>query len=193
MANHQSPSHPQRVNKGYHFVFWVATQAARKLSRIRRGKSAPHCNLRHELRTQSPTTHPRCGRYSDFRRRRGPLVGAAGIRDLRTPSVPLGSRRKPTDNEVADLVRESRADKLTEISTHELRERQRARLARKERDLLQAMCTSRRCTEVAVDRCALSVWGVRSSIFSSAYRLRGIMRCSRRLCGMAGAGSSLRN
>ena len=65
--------------------------------------------------------------------------------------------RKPTDNEVADLVRESRADRLTEISTHELRERQRARLARKERDLLQAMCTGRRCTEVAVDRCAPSV------------------------------------
>lgn len=36
--------------------------------------------------------------------------------------------RRPTDNEVAVLVRESRADKLAEISTAELRERQRARL-----------------------------------------------------------------
>jgi conjugative relaxase-like TrwC/TraI family protein len=36
--------------------------------------------------------------------------------------------RRPTDNEVAVLVRESRADKLTAISTGELRERQRARL-----------------------------------------------------------------
>jgi ATP-dependent exoDNAse (exonuclease V) alpha subunit len=36
--------------------------------------------------------------------------------------------RKPTDNEVAVLVRESRADKLAEISTRELREKQRARL-----------------------------------------------------------------
>jgi|CZKS01.1.fsa_nt_gi conjugative relaxase-like TrwC/TraI family protein len=36
--------------------------------------------------------------------------------------------RKPTDNEVAVLVRESRADKLMEISTRELREKQRARL-----------------------------------------------------------------
>lgn len=36
--------------------------------------------------------------------------------------------RKPTDNEVAVLVRESRADKLTEISTGELRQRQRSRL-----------------------------------------------------------------
>src|SRR5580698_422759 len=32
--------------------------------------------------------------------------------------------RRPTDNEVAVLVRESRADKLTEISTRELREKQ---------------------------------------------------------------------
>jgi conjugative relaxase-like TrwC/TraI family protein len=37
--------------------------------------------------------------------------------------------RRPTDNEVAILVRGSRSDKLTEISTLELRRRQRARLA----------------------------------------------------------------
>ncbi len=36
--------------------------------------------------------------------------------------------RSPTDNEVAVLVRESRADKLIEISTHELRMKQRAKL-----------------------------------------------------------------
>ena len=36
--------------------------------------------------------------------------------------------RPPTDNEIAVLVRESRADKLTEISTEELRALQRARL-----------------------------------------------------------------
>jgi conjugative relaxase-like TrwC/TraI family protein len=36
--------------------------------------------------------------------------------------------RQPTDNEVAVLVRESRADKLVEISTDEVRERQTARL-----------------------------------------------------------------
>jgi conjugative relaxase-like TrwC/TraI family protein len=36
--------------------------------------------------------------------------------------------RPPTDNEVAVLVRESRADKLLEISTAEVRERQNARL-----------------------------------------------------------------
>jgi conjugative relaxase-like TrwC/TraI family protein len=37
--------------------------------------------------------------------------------------------RQPTDNEVAVLVRETRADKLTEISTEEVRSRQRARLS----------------------------------------------------------------
>ena len=40
--------------------------------------------------------------------------------------------RQPTDNEVAVLVRETRADKLTEISTEEVRSRQRDRLARDE-------------------------------------------------------------
>lgn len=37
--------------------------------------------------------------------------------------------RKPTDNEVAVLVRESRADKLTEISTEQVRQQQQARLS----------------------------------------------------------------
>ena len=44
--------------------------------------------------------------------------------------------RKPTDNEVAVLVRESRADKLTEISTRELREKQQARLTPNEETIL---------------------------------------------------------
>src|SRR5208283_1276329 len=47
--------------------------------------------------------------------------------------------RRPTDNEIAVLVRESRADKLTEISTRELREKQRARLAPDETQTLRAV------------------------------------------------------
>ena len=47
--------------------------------------------------------------------------------------------RKPTDNEVAVLVRESRADKLAEISTCELREKQRARLTPDEEKVLVRM------------------------------------------------------
>jgi conjugative relaxase-like TrwC/TraI family protein len=45
--------------------------------------------------------------------------------------------RKPTDNEVAVLVRESRADKLAEIPTAKVREQQQARLAPEERETLQ--------------------------------------------------------
>src|ERR1700722_4052802 len=45
--------------------------------------------------------------------------------------------RKPTDNEVAVLVRESRADKLAEIATERVREQQQARLAPNERHTLQ--------------------------------------------------------
>jgi conjugative relaxase-like TrwC/TraI family protein len=47
--------------------------------------------------------------------------------------------RKPTDNEVAVLVRESRADKLIEISTEEVRARQRARLNPDEERLLSKL------------------------------------------------------
>lgn len=47
--------------------------------------------------------------------------------------------RRPTDNEVAVLVRESRADKLIEISTDEVRARQRERLNPKEAQLLSKL------------------------------------------------------
>jgi conjugative relaxase-like TrwC/TraI family protein len=53
--------------------------------------------------------------------------------------------RLPTDNEIAVLVRESRTDKLVEISTEELRARQRARLAPEDVELLAA-CRSERPT-----------------------------------------------
>ena len=47
--------------------------------------------------------------------------------------------RQPTDNEVAVLVRETRADKLTEISTEEVRGRQRDRLSRDETAMLASL------------------------------------------------------
>ncbi len=47
--------------------------------------------------------------------------------------------RHPTDNEVAILVRESRADKLTEISTEEVKKRQQARLSAAEARALAAL------------------------------------------------------
>ena len=53
--------------------------------------------------------------------------------------------RQPTDNEVAVLVRETRADKLIEISTEELRRLQRNRLSHEEG---QALTTLRRAGAV---------------------------------------------
>jgi len=47
--------------------------------------------------------------------------------------------RKPTDNEVAVLVRESRADKLTEIATEQVRQRQQARLSPAESQALDLL------------------------------------------------------
>ncbi len=47
--------------------------------------------------------------------------------------------RAPTDNEIAVLVRESRPDKLTEISTQELRFRQRQRLTPEEASALSGL------------------------------------------------------
>lgn len=47
--------------------------------------------------------------------------------------------RQPTDNEIAVLVRESRADKLIEISTAEVRKRQRDRLTEAEASTLTAL------------------------------------------------------
>lgn len=46
--------------------------------------------------------------------------------------------RVPTDNEIAVLVRESRADKLAEISTDEVRRRQRDRLSAREMQAIRA-------------------------------------------------------
>jgi conjugative relaxase-like TrwC/TraI family protein len=54
--------------------------------------------------------------------------------------------RKPTDNEVAVLVRESRAAKLIEISTAALREKQQARLSADEERMLAGIRTSREVT-----------------------------------------------
>jgi conjugative relaxase-like TrwC/TraI family protein len=47
--------------------------------------------------------------------------------------------RRPTDNEVAVLVRETRADKLAEISTEQVREQQQARLSPEEQRSLERL------------------------------------------------------
>ncbi len=58
-------------------------------------------------------------------------------RDAAIERFTLKHGRKPTDNEVAVLVRESRADKLAEIGTDKVREQQQARLALEEKHTLQ--------------------------------------------------------
>jgi conjugative relaxase-like TrwC/TraI family protein len=58
-------------------------------------------------------------------------------RDAAIEQFTVENGRKPTDNEVAVLVRESRAAKLAEISTEKVREQQQARLAPNERHTLQ--------------------------------------------------------
>jgi primosomal protein N' len=63
----------------------------------------------------------------------------------------------PTDNEVAVLVRESRADKLTEISTRDLRKEQQERLTPDEARTLGAVRGAARLTSVAVDPSAPSL------------------------------------
>jgi len=65
--------------------------------------------------------------------------------------------RRPTDNEVAVLVRETRADKLTEISTRELREKQQARLAMAERELLSSARTKANDSSITLDSSAPSL------------------------------------
>jgi len=58
-------------------------------------------------------------------------------RDAAIERFTLEHGRKPTNNEVAILVRESRAEKLAEIATERVRDQQQARLAPEEKSLLQ--------------------------------------------------------
>jgi conjugative relaxase-like TrwC/TraI family protein len=62
--------------------------------------------------------------------------------------------RQPTDNEVAILVRDSRPDKLTEISTAEVKERQRVRLTPEERQTLAEL--RQRAVDAAEERAHLA-------------------------------------
>jgi conjugative relaxase-like TrwC/TraI family protein len=65
--------------------------------------------------------------------------------------------RRPTGNEVAVLVRETRADKLTEISTRDLRAKQQARLTPNERQILASVRGDSRVAPVALESSAPSL------------------------------------
>jgi conjugative relaxase-like TrwC/TraI family protein len=73
--------------------------------------------------------------------------------------------RQPTDNEVAVLVRESRADKLIEISTGELREKQRARLSVDDDRVLAEVRNNRMLTEVAIEQSEASLDYAKAHVF----------------------------
>ena len=86
-------------------------------------------------------------------------------RDLAIEAFVEHYGRRPTDNEVAVLVRDSRADKLAEISTREVRQRQRARLAPHEAHRLEAVRGSARFASVGVDSSAPSLDHAAGHIF----------------------------
>ncbi len=62
-------------------------------------------------------------------------------RDAAIEQFTIENGRKPTDNEVAVLVRESRADKLIEISTEQVRQKQQERLSPEEAHTLESLRT----------------------------------------------------
>ena len=73
--------------------------------------------------------------------------------------------RKPSGNEIAVLVRESRADKLTEISTRELRQKQRSRLTRDEEKILWRLCGDSRPLPPCIDSSAPSLDHAKDHLF----------------------------
>ena len=73
--------------------------------------------------------------------------------------------RPPTDKEVAVLVRESRADKLIEISTQEVCKRQRERLTAEESDQLVELRTRSRPCPVALVAADPSVRHAQAHVF----------------------------
>lgn len=73
--------------------------------------------------------------------------------------------RKPTDNEIAVLVRESRADKLIEISTDEVRQHQRLRLTREENLHLIDLRIGAFTRSIATEPASLSIQYAEDHIF----------------------------
>jgi hypothetical protein len=60
----------------------------------------------------------------------GEVLGSVEVGQVRFERFTVEYGRKPTDNEVAVLVRESRADRLAKIATEKVREQQEADLLR---------------------------------------------------------------
>ncbi len=86
-------------------------------------------------------------------------------RDQAIDAFTLENGRKPTDNEVAVLVRESRADKLIEISTAEVRARQQQRLTPEESGGLKRAVGQADVRDISVESPELSLDYAQSHLF----------------------------
>jgi conjugative relaxase-like TrwC/TraI family protein len=86
-------------------------------------------------------------------------------RDQAIESFTRQHGRTPTDNEIAVLVRESRADKLIEVSTHELRTHQKARLAPAEEKILTQIRAERNEVSPSVDSGKSSLEHAKDHVF----------------------------
>jgi len=86
-------------------------------------------------------------------------------RDLAIEEFVTKNGRQPTDNEVAVLVRETRAYKLTAISTEELRGRQRARLTVDDEQILADLRPDRMPAGQAVESSEPSLEHAKQHIF----------------------------
>lgn len=73
--------------------------------------------------------------------------------------------RQPTDNEIAVLVRETRADKLIEISTEQVRARQKERISLAEFHTLSGLRLSRGPVELVADAAEKSLQHAQDHVF----------------------------
>jgi conjugative relaxase-like TrwC/TraI family protein len=86
-------------------------------------------------------------------------------RDKAIRQFVAGTGRQPTDNEVAILVRDSRPDKLVEISTKEVRKRRLSRLTPEEFQALEGVQHKRDSIPITLDRCVASLEYAKDHIF----------------------------
>src|SRR5207244_5906531 len=73
--------------------------------------------------------------------------------------------RQPTDNEIAVLIRETRAEKLVQISTAEVRKRQRERLTPTERRMITGLRSQSRERTLRLDSAAPSLGYAKEHVF----------------------------
>ncbi|RQV93573.1 conjugative relaxase [bacterium] len=86
-------------------------------------------------------------------------------RDKAIEQFTARTERKPTDNEIAILVRESRPDKLTDISTQEVRKRQLSRLTPEESRVLGGAKREAGISPITFTSCERSLQYAKDHVF----------------------------